>query len=185
MRNGISKKILKILLVSGAISLALSSPRGIKQILKQLPKELKKFKREQLMRSLYNLRAKNFVKLIRENDDNIIVELTENGRTITKEIDIDRMQLKKPEKWDKKWHLVVFDIPEKKKIARESLRMKLKDLGFKKFQHSVWVTPFSCEKEINFIKSVYNLSDYWIDVIITENLGVKEYQFRKYFNLIY
>ncbi len=183
MRDGISKKILKILLISGAISLVLSSPRGVKQILKQLPKELKKFKRKQLMRSLYNLRAKNFVKLIRENENNITVELTENGKTITKEMNIDRIQLEKPEFWDKKWHLVVFDIPEKKKIARESLRMKLKDLGFRKFQHSIWVTPFSCEKEINFIKSVFNLSDYWIDVIITENLGIKEYQFRKHFNL--
>ena len=184
MKGEISRKILKILLVSGAISLALSLPHGVRQLLKQLPKELKKFKRKQLMRSLYNLRAKNFVKLIREDNNNITVELTENGRTIIKEMDIDRIQLEKPEFWDKKWRLVVFDIPEKKKMARESLRMKLKDLGFRKFQHSIWVTPFSCEKEINFIKSVFNLSDYWIDVIITENLGVKEYQFRKHFNLM-
>ena len=184
MRNGISKKILKILLISGAISLTLSSPHGIGRLLKQLPKELKKLKREQLRRALYNLRDKNFVKLIREDKDNITVELTENGRTIIKEMDIDWIQLEKPKYWDKKWRLVVFDIPEKKKMARESLRMKLKDLGFKKFQHSIWITPFPCEKEINFIKSVFNLSDYWIDVIITENLGVKEYQFRKYFNLM-
>lgn len=184
MRNGISKKILRILLISGAISLALSSPHGIGRLLKQLPKELRKLKREQLRRALYNLKDKNLVKLIRENDDDITVELTENGRIITKEMDIDQIQLEKPKFWDKKWRLVVFDIPEKKKMARESLRMKLKDLGFKKFQHSIWITPFSCEKEINFIKSIFNLSDYWIDVIITENLGVKEYQFRKHFNLI-
>lgn len=184
MRNGISKKILKILLVGGAVSLALSSPRGIGQFLKQLPKELRKLKREQLRRALYNLRDKNLVKLVRENDDNIIVELTENGRIITKEMDIDQIQLERPKFWDKKWRLVVFDIPEKKKMARESLRMKLKDLGFRKFQHSIWITPFPCEDEINFIKNVFGLSDYWIDVIITENLGIKEYQFRKHFNLM-
>ena len=184
MRNGISKKILRILLISGAISLAISSPRGIGRLLKQLPKELRKLKKEQLRRALYNLRDKNFIKLVREKDDNITIELTKNGRIITKEMDIDQIQLEKPEFWDKKWRLVVFDIPEKKKMARESLRMKLKDLGFRKFQHSIWITPFPCEKEINFIKSVFNLSDYWIDVIITENLGVKEYQFKKHFNLI-
>ena len=184
MRNGISKKILRTLLIIGSVSLAMSSPRGIERFLKQLPKELRKLKREQLRRALYNLRDKNFIRLIHEKNDKITVELTENGRVITKEMDIDRIQLEKPEFWDEKWRLVVFDIPEKKKMARESLRMKLKDLGFRKFQHSIWVTPFSCEKEINFIKSVFNLSDYWIDVIITENLGVKEYQFRKYFNLM-
>ena len=52
---------------------------------------------------------------------------------------------------------VIFDIPEKKKPAREALREKLKDLGMKKLQHSIWITPFPCEKEINLIKTVFNL----------------------------
>ena len=80
--------------------------------------------------------------------------------------------------------MIIFDIPEKKKSAREALRDKLKDLGFAKLQDSVWITPFPCENEINFIKLVFDLSDFWLDVILTESLGSKDYQFRKLFNLI-
>ena len=68
-------------------------------------------------------------------------------------------------------------------MAREALREKLKDLGLIKLQDSVWITPFPCEQEIDFIKNVFNLSDFWLDVVITENLGSKEYQMRKQFSL--
>lgn len=183
MRGKISKKILKALFIGGAIYLILSSPSGARKFLKNLPRELKKFKRKQLMRSLYNLRAKNFVKLICEDNNNITVELTENGKKILKKIDFDNMVLERLQKWDKKWRLIIFDIPEKKKLAREALREKLKDLGMKKLQQSIWITPFPCEQEINLIKNVFNLSNFWLDVVITENLGSGEYQLRKQFNL--
>lgn len=48
---------------------------------------------------------------------------------------------KKDKKWDKKWRIVVFDIPEKKKKMREFFRGKLVELGFRKMQDSVWISP--------------------------------------------
>ncbi|KKS87871.1 MAG: hypothetical protein UV62_C0022G0003 [Parcubacteria group bacterium GW2011_GWC1_43_11] len=112
------------------------------------------------------------------------IKITKGGRDFLRKMDFDNLTLERTENWDKKWRLVIFDIPEKKKPAREVLREKLKDLGMKKLQHSIWITPFPCEKEINLIKTVFNLSDYWVDVIITENIGAKEYQMRKHFDLI-
>ena len=64
---------------------------------------------------------------------------------------IDEIKIKKPEKWDGKWRIVVFDIPEKKKAAREALRKKLKDLGFVELQKSIFINPYECEDEIDFI----------------------------------
>lgn len=43
--------------------------------------------------------------------------------------------------WDKKWRLVIFDIPEKQRSLRENFRRKLKELGFGMVQKSVWVSP--------------------------------------------
>lgn len=43
--------------------------------------------------------------------------------------------------WDRKWRVVIFDIEEKKKKARNSLRLKLISLGFGKLQESVYITP--------------------------------------------
>ena len=52
-----------------------------------------------------------------------------------------------PEK-DGVWKLVIFDIPEKHQYVRVVLRAKLKALGFKKWQNSIWVSPFALDKEI-------------------------------------
>ena len=65
------------------------------------------------------------------------------------------MKIKKPTKWDDEWRVVIFDIPERFKKAREALRKKLKDLGFIKLQESVFVLPYECENEINFITEIF------------------------------
>lgn len=56
--------------------------------------------------------------------------------------------------------MVLFDIPEKIRKGRDALRDKLKDLGFYELQKSVWVHPYPCEDEINFITEVFDLRPY-------------------------
>lgn len=46
------------------------------------------------------------------------------------------------------WKLVIFDIPEKHKYVRVVLRAKLKQLHFKKWQNSIWASPFKMDEEI-------------------------------------
>ena len=65
------------------------------------------------------------------------------------------MEIKKPAKWDGEWRIVIFDIPERFKKAREALRLKLKELGFRELQKSVFIFPYECEDEINFIVEVF------------------------------
>ncbi len=48
----------------------------------------------------------------------------------------------KPEKWDGKWRMIFFDIPEKKRRYRDELRRMLKTIGFKEFQQSIWAYPY-------------------------------------------
>ena len=56
--------------------------------------------------------------------------------------------------WDNYWRLVVFDIPEKNKVLRDTLRRKLVSLGLGQWQRSVYITPFDLEEEINqFLKA--------------------------------
>ena len=52
-----------------------------------------------------------------------------------------------PEK-DGVWKLVIFDIPEKQKKIRAVLRAKLKQLHFKKWQNSIWISPFTLDADI-------------------------------------
>ena len=183
-RSEIERKILNRFFIGGAIILALQHPANMRRFLKRLSKDLRKYKELQLMRALYRLKRQNKIEYIKNDNDNIIVQITENGRDHLEKINFDSLSLRRPSVWDKKWRLIIFDIPEKKKPAREALREKLKDIGLKRLQDSIWVTPFPCEKEINLIKTVFNLSDYWIDIIITESLGAKEFSMRKHFDLI-
>lgn len=183
-QSEIGKQILRYLIIGGGLLLILSSPAGTRRLLKQIPKELRKYKKAQLLRAISKLRERNLVTHVMEQENIITVSITSDGKKQLKKFDFDNLSIERPKMWDKRWRLVIFDIPEDKKLAREALRQKLKDLGLIKLQDSIWVTPFSCEKEIGLIKSVFSLSDYWIDVIITDNVGSKEYQFRKLFDLI-
>lgn len=181
-RSAIVKDILSWLAVGGLICLAATSPFFILNIVKNFKKG-NKYNNKKVYDAFYNLRRQGCVNIQKKNNQ-IYISLTNKGKERAGRYQIDNLRIKKMKKWDKKWRIVIFDIPEKKKVAREALRGKLKDLGFAKFQDSAWVTPFPCENEINFIKLVFDLSDFWLDVILTEDIGSKDRQFRKLFNLI-
>jgi len=69
----------------------------------------------------------------------ISLSLTAEGKKI--------LQRNLPKK-DGVWKLVIFDIPEKQKYVRVVLRAKLKALHFKKWQNSIWISPFALDEEI-------------------------------------
>jgi DNA-binding transcriptional regulator PaaX len=46
------------------------------------------------------------------------------------------------------WKLITFDIPESKRPVRNFLRQKLQALGFKKWQNSLWVSPYALDPEL-------------------------------------
>jgi len=52
------------------------------------------------------------------------------------------------ERWDGKWRLVFFDIKEKRKNKRDSLRKKLLELGFAMLQKSTYISPHKIEADI-------------------------------------
>ena len=51
-------------------------------------------------------------------------------------------------RWRQKWCLVIFDIEESKKNARERLRRKLIELGFGQWQRSVYVSPYDFSNDL-------------------------------------
>ena len=74
-----------------------------------------------------------------ENNKGIVLALSEEGKKIFGRV--------KPER-DGVWKLVIFDIPEKQKKVRGVLRAKLKQLNFKKWQNSIWISPYALDQEI-------------------------------------
>ena len=76
------------------------------------------------------------------------IELTPKGKTHLENLAFEEINIKRPQKWDGKWRIVIFDIPEKNRASRDTLRAKLLTLGFRQIQKSVYVYPFECTKEI-------------------------------------
>lgn len=63
-------------------------------------------------------------------------------------------------KWDSQWRIVIFDIPERFKKARNALSLTLKKMGFYPLQKSVFVHPFECADEIDFVIEFWNMRPY-------------------------
>ena len=94
---------------------------------------------------------------ISEQNDKTKITITQKGKTKVLEYQADQLVIKKQSPWDKKWRVVIFDIPEKKKSAREIFRKKLLNLGFEKIQHSVWRQKYPCLNEIEFLANLYQI----------------------------
>jgi DNA-binding transcriptional regulator PaaX len=102
-----------------------------------------------------NLKTGNIDKIIK--DGRPYLRLTSAGKSnLVRDFPI----LNLTKKWDKKWVIVVFDIEEKSKFVRDSLRNKLKSLGFGMLQKSIWISPLSIREDMKeFIDSI-GLSEY-------------------------
>lgn len=111
-------------------------------------------------------------KLKKEKENKSQIRLTEQGkRYIKKHQESDR---RLTSTWDKKWRLVVFDIPEEKRILRDHLRRYLKMLGFGKVQRSIWISPYNFIKEIKKYTDKLKLAGYVFQITADEFQGFSE-----------
>jgi len=156
------------LIFSAAIGITLTSPVGTRAFFKELRRYLrekqeghkKEYETRQLSQTLYYLKKRKLIKIKELNNGEIKIELTEKGHKRKLQYDFENLKIKDGGEWDGKWRILMFDIPEQKRPARESLRDKLKKLGFVQFQRSVWLYPYPCENEIDFITEYYSIAKY-------------------------
>ena len=155
--NKLTKEKILLLLSAGvALSLSRTSKQYFK-IVKNFPKEWRNIELKRLyrvVREFYNDRLIDY----KESEDGAVsIVLTKEGIKKSVKFKLDEMKIKIPPKWDGEWRIVIFDIPERFKKAREALRNKLEDIGFIKLQESVFVFPYKCEDEIDFIVEVFQI----------------------------
>lgn len=173
----LSNKLLKYIVVSGAVCFSLQNPKVIKELYKLLDQKIKK---SNLKRSLEMLEERDFIDL-RESAVGLDARITEKGRKYIQKLQISSMKIEKPKHWDGKWRLVIFDIPEKKKKSRDSFAGHLKSLGLFRLQDSVFIHPYDCKNEIIHIANICLVSNY-------VNFGIliditKETILKKHFHL--
>ena len=107
-------------------------------------------------------------------DESIEIILTEKGKLKALEGKIDELEIKIPKTWDKLWRVVIFDIPEEKRRARDVLRERLKKLGFLELQKSVFIFPYECKDEIEFVVEIFEIRKYVRYLVVKEITNEEE-----------
>lgn len=178
-----------ILEVIGATIISAGNPLrpvislGVKEIIQTL-KELKNLRVDEnrIKKSLESLEKNEIIELEEKKDKVFVKLIDKNNLTVLKYSIKALLNFKKKEKkWNGKWFLVFFDVPEIQRNKRDYLRNFLNKIGFYCYQKSVYVFPYECEKEITLIKKIVEGAKY-IKYIIAEKIEDKE-KIKLFFNL--
>ncbi|KKT16273.1 MAG: Transcriptional regulator, PaaX family, partial [Parcubacteria group bacterium GW2011_GWB1_43_6] len=95
-------------------------------------------------------------------------QLTKEGEKVLRKWELADYSLRRPKKWDGKWRMIIFDIPEKKRGVRKQITMLFNQAGFYRLQDSVWVYPYDCEDVIGLLKTDFGIGKDLLYVIANE-----------------
>ncbi len=179
--GSVQQKLLLLLLAWVSISLA-PSPRKQWRVLQELNKEWKAIDRKSITRSLASLKKAGLVTYTVSKSGGTIVRLSGEGKKKAKQFSIHDLTIVQPQQWDGVWRVVLFDIPEKFKNAREDLRLHLKRFGFIEYQKSVFVFPYPCDKEIRILARFLHIAPY-VKIMHAQIFGDDEVYLKRKFEL--
>jgi len=117
---------------------------------------------------IYNLKQSGYLKTLKTKDESAII-LTSKG--IEKIFTIKMKLTEKKQRPDKKWQMVLFDIPEKKRRQRNLFRRNLQYLGYKKLQRSIWVCPYDVKEETKDLIRRYRLEP-CVELLLVKKIGL-------------
>ena len=106
---------------------------------------------------IYYLKKNGYIEIANLKQKEAIL-LTKKG--LDKIFRIKLKLTKRKRRKDKRWEMVIFDIPEKKRLLRRVFRENLQILEYKMLQQSVWVCPYDVGKETEAIVRKYSLDPY-------------------------
>ncbi len=155
-RGEIVNTVLAVIGTAGIVSVALVAPGALKLL--ALSKTFRKGYNlnAYLDRTTKRLVERGLVTIHRRRGDRY-AKLTTKGRAFLNRYQLHEYRPVRRKHWDGFWHVIVFDIPERKKFLRDGLRQELARIGFVMLQNSVWVYPFECQELIALLRASFFL----------------------------
>lgn len=184
--KSLAHALLAIAAIGGVALVAIMAPNAF-QILGQRHRKTdwwtrREYERRRIREALERLHQRRLV-AYEERGKETYLKVTIGGQNYLKKFEFDTIKPAKPEHWDGKWRIVIFDVPEKKSKQRNDFRNKIRDFGFYQLQKSVWIYPHDCHDEVDFVTRFLETSPYVI-YFETNDLMDKEGLARKTFGLI-
>jgi len=143
-------------------------------------REWEKFNQARLHFILKRLRRQKIIRVI-EKDGYREVQLTERGKMRILKYKIEEMAITVPKRWDRKWRLVIYDITKFKRRQQDAFRRMLKKLKMLQLQKSVYLTPYSCKNEVEFLREYFEVGEGVLYITAEHIENQKAYE--KYFGL--
>jgi len=180
-KNNLTKEILLKTAHIGILTLpALTSPYFLHQIVKKYFGE----KNEKRVRRIRELQKKKLINIEQLSDGSIKISLSYLGKIVTDQYKFDEIKIQKPKKWDGYWRVIIYDIPQKFHKARNAFREKIKKLGMYQLQKSIWIHPYNCFKELDFLCAIFGIPlEDCVYIIKTKEIP-KEKEIRNFFKKV-
>ncbi len=174
-RKDLQRYVLSAVALSGGLVIAAVAPNVLQLLgrhrLSSVPRQ-----GELVVRARKRLIEKGLLK-----SEGGYVRITEKGERKLLELEGMRYQVSKTKKWDGRWRMLIFDIPEKRKSLRNRIRETLMGVGFIKVQDSVWLYPFDCEEFVVLLKADFRIGKDLLYAIVDSLEG--DHFFRSHFGL--
>lgn len=153
--------VLSVIGVAGLITALVMAP-GLGAVLKLVDPNPRKAvaKMERTLRSL--------VRTGKVSHTKAGYRLTSDGEVELSRRKFERYQFPALKKWDGKWRVICFDIPETRKYMRYLIHQKLVELGFYRLQDSVFVTPQPCGEILKLMQKAFFLQEDVRGMVVTQ-----------------
>ncbi|MGB3023908.1 MAG: hypothetical protein WBB39_03855 [Candidatus Saccharimonadales bacterium] len=133
---------LGLALIAPNIVMALDKP------LKQLDNSLdKRARRREVMRTVYYMKSRGY--LVGEYEHGL--ELTAKAMRRLAKMQLNEAAICPVPVWDRSWRIIVYDIPQGSKAARQFIAAYLRRIGCFQLQKSTWITPFDCRESVEAV----------------------------------
>jgi CRISPR/Cas system-associated endoribonuclease Cas2 len=150
--TNIQQALLAAVALTGVVLVAAIAPNAPVALAK-----LSSVKRAQLRyryrTALGRLAVQGYI-VFEKHGDKKYARITEEGsKVLAFEKEKAKLSNIKKKRWNGRWRVVIFDVPERRRQTRDRLRDIMREVGFVRLQDSVWVFPYDCEEFVSLLKA--------------------------------
>lgn len=155
---------------AGALGLSIVAPNSLVALEKPLKKLLGGgAKRKEAKRIGRYLKQQKLVETVSNEDGSYQVTLSDKGVRRTKRVQFEKLEI--PEsKWDEKWRIIMFDIPEQYKSTRDYISKHLRLIGFEQLQRSVFVYPYPVDEFVALLYEIFPEVERHVFYMVVEDI---------------
>ena len=151
-RGYLKNALLASVAISGVVLVAAIAPNALAQ-LRYLPAMKRAQLRYRAKTTLGRLAVQGLIEFEKKDGKSYARITPEGQKVLLLEQHKASLRNVKKRRWDKRWRVIIFDIPERRRRTRDRLRITMSELGFVHLQDSVWVYPYDCEDLMALLKA--------------------------------